>query len=122
MVALIVAFRIALPLVTIDPTWEFHRDEFLYFAMGDHFHLFGMQFPPLIAALARISKAIFGDDVLAAWCLLAVAGAVLAAAERNPRWWLLIPPSLISFVRSFPSVALPARVFAASVRFAQVAG
>ena len=146
LVALIVAFRIALPLVTIDPTWEFHRDEFLYFAMGDHFHLFGMQFPPLIAALARISKAIFGDDVLAArapaalagaavmgamvvlairlgagrwavilialasvaapallrtsvlfhpvvfdqlWCLLAVAGAVLAAAERNPRWWLL---------------------------------
>ena len=65
LVALIVALRIALPLVTIDPTWEFHRDEFLYFAMGDHFHLFGMQFPPLIAALARISKAIFGDDVLA---------------------------------------------------------
>ena len=31
--------------------YEFHRDEFLYFAMGEHLRLFGMDFPPFIAIL-----------------------------------------------------------------------
>lgn len=142
----LVAARVALPLLLVHPAWGYHRDELLYFAMGDHLDLFRMQFPPLIALLARASTAAFGDAVWSArvpaalgggavlavqlalatrlgagrwalgaialanlagpvwvrpsvlfqpvvfdqaWCLVAVAGAVLAAEERAPRWWLL---------------------------------
>lgn len=71
--------RFALPLVTLDSSWEIHRDEFLYFAMGDHLDLFRMQFPPLIAIIARIGRALFGDSVWAARVPAAAAGAVLTA-------------------------------------------
>ena len=37
-----------------QPGFGFHRDELLYFAMGDHLDFLHMQFPPLIAA-ARAS-------------------------------------------------------------------
>jgi hypothetical protein len=35
------------------PPTGFHRNEMLYFAMGDHLELFWMQFPPMIAVLAQ---------------------------------------------------------------------
>ena len=38
------------------PGYEFHRDELLYLAMGDHLDLFRMQFPPLIAILAQVAR------------------------------------------------------------------
>lgn len=146
LIAALVAARLLLPLLLIHPAWEFHRDELLYFAMGDHLEFFRMQFPPFIAVIARLSSSIFGDSVLAArvpaalggagllaamlltarrlgagvwsfvlialasvaapvflrpsvlfqpvifdqlWCTLAIAGIALAAAEDEPRWWLL---------------------------------
>lgn len=73
----LVAIRLALPLLLIHPAWEFHRDEFLYFAMGDHLEWFRMQFPPLIAVVARLSRAVFGDAVWAARVPAAIAGAAL---------------------------------------------
>ncbi len=73
----LVVLRLALPLLLIHPAWEFHRDEFLYFAMGDHLEWFGMQFPPLIAVIARLSRGIFGDAVWAARVPAALAGASL---------------------------------------------
>jgi 4-amino-4-deoxy-L-arabinose transferase-like glycosyltransferase len=74
---LLVTTRFAFPLVLLNPAWEFHRDEFLYFAMGDHLEWFRMQFPPLIAVVARAGHAIFGDSVWAARVPAAAAGAAL---------------------------------------------
>ncbi len=74
---LLVAIRFAFPLLLLNPAWEFHRDEFLYFAMGDHLEWFRMQFPPLIAVVARVGRALFGDSVWAARVPAAVAGAAL---------------------------------------------
>jgi 4-amino-4-deoxy-L-arabinose transferase-like glycosyltransferase len=60
-----------------QPGFGFQRDELLYFAMGDHLDLFRMQFPPLIAAAARLMKAVFGDHVAGARLLPALLHAVL---------------------------------------------
>lgn len=43
--------------------YEIHRDEFLYAAMGRHFHLFGMDFPPLIAIIAQVERFLFGSTM-----------------------------------------------------------
>ena len=74
LVAVLVCARVALPPVLVDATWEFHRDELLYFAMGDHLDWFRMQFPPLLPAIARASRALVGDGVLAARLPAALAG------------------------------------------------
>lgn len=78
LVALVLA-RIALPLVAIHATWEFHRDELLYFAMGDHLDWFRMQFPPLLPAIARVAHAVGGESVWAARVPAALAGGALLA-------------------------------------------
>lgn len=142
----LVAARVALPLVLVDPAWEYHRDELLYFAMGDHL-AWRMQFPPLVPLVAKVSTLVFGDAVLSArvpaalaggalcaavlwfvrrlggglaamllawialvaapvflrpsvlfqpvvfdqlWCTLSVMALLLAAHDREPRWWLLV--------------------------------
>lgn len=78
-VAVLALLRAALPLVTIEPAWEFQRDELLYFAMGDHLDPFRMQFPPLIAVVAAAGSAIFGDAIWAARVPAALAGALVFA-------------------------------------------
>ncbi|HEY0306263.1 MAG TPA: glycosyltransferase family 39 protein, partial [Longimicrobiales bacterium] len=55
---LVVAVHIIVALVT---PYEFHRDEFLYLAMGRHLDLFRMEFPPFIAMVAEAERALFGD-------------------------------------------------------------
>lgn len=79
LIVVLAALRFALPLATLHPSWEFHRDEFLYFAMADHFDLFRMQFPPLIAMVAGAGRAVFGESVFAARVPAALAGAALTA-------------------------------------------
>lgn len=107
----LVALRLALPLLLLHPSWEFHRDEFLYFAMGDHLEWFRMQFPPLIAVVAHLSREIFGDAVWAARVPAAIAGASILgvmlwlARRLGGRAWALVVLSLASisapvFVRS----------------------
>lgn len=60
------ALKLGLHLVTILITpYEFHRDEFLYFAMGDHLSLFRMDSPPAIALLAELIRGLLGDSLLA---------------------------------------------------------
>ena len=54
-----------------------HRDEFLYFSMGNHLRLWHMDFPPAIAMLAALSQAIFGHTVAAARVFPAIEGTVL---------------------------------------------
>ena len=77
--AALVAARIALPLVALHPAWELHRDELLYFAMGDHLDWWRMQFPPLLPAIAAASKALFGPTVWAARVPAALAGGAMLA-------------------------------------------
>jgi hypothetical protein len=58
--------KLALHGVTsIVTPYEFHRDEFLYFAMGEHLSLFRMDFPPAIAMLAQSARGLLGDSLFA---------------------------------------------------------
>ncbi len=59
--------------------YEFHRDEFLYLAMGDHLRLWGMDFPPFIAIAGNAERFLFGDHLWAIRLFPALAGAVLVA-------------------------------------------
>jgi hypothetical protein len=71
--------------------YGFHRDEFLYIAMGTHLRLWHMDFPPLIAILAKLVHALAGPSLFATRLVPAVAGtlvlvlAVLAAREMGGR-------------------------------------
>lgn len=78
LIAALVVLRVALPLALLDPFWEFHRDELLYFAMGDHLG-WRMQFPPFIALVARGGAALFGDAVWAPRVPAALGGGALTA-------------------------------------------
>ncbi len=63
--------------VNIWGPYGFHRDEFLYIAMGEHFRLFGMDFPPLIGILANLERAVLGSSLAAIRFFPAVAAAIL---------------------------------------------
>ena len=77
-VASIVAIHLALHLYVLAVTqFGVHRDEFLYVAMGSHLRLWRMDFPPLIAILANVSRALFGDSLASVRVLPALEGAVL---------------------------------------------
>ena len=57
--------------------YEFHRDEFLYLAMGTHFRPLHMDFPPLIALLGNAAR-VFGETSLFAVRLVpALAGTAI---------------------------------------------
>jgi 4-amino-4-deoxy-L-arabinose transferase-like glycosyltransferase len=66
---LLIAFaaaKLLLHLLTVAVTpYEIHRDEFLYLAMGQHLHLWRMDFPPMIALLAQAARELFGDNLFA---------------------------------------------------------
>lgn len=83
-IALLVALRFVLPLLLLDSSWEYHRDELLYFAMGDHL-AWRMQFPPFLPAVAALSTALFGDSVWSARVPAAAGGAALTLCVL----WLL---------------------------------
>lgn len=57
--------------------YEFHRDAFLYFAMGEHLRLWHMDFPPFIAMLANATRAILGDGIVALRSPIALASTLL---------------------------------------------
>jgi len=78
--AAFVAVKLAAHVATLLGTpYGFHRDEFLYFAMGEHLRLWRMDFPPAIALVARASRALFGDSLLATHLAPALAGAAILA-------------------------------------------
>ncbi len=64
--------------VAVTP-YEVHRDEFLYWAMGKHLAVWGMDFPPAIAFLARTASFLFGDTLFAVRLFPALAGAGIIA-------------------------------------------
>jgi hypothetical protein len=57
--------------------FEFHRDELLYFSLGQHLALGYHSVPPLIGLLAFISTKIFGYTLFAARFFPALAGGIL---------------------------------------------
>lgn len=65
-----------------------HRDTFLYFAMGDHLSLWRMDFPPLIAILARVTAALGGRSVLGVGIMPAVASTALIVLAALIAWHL----------------------------------
>jgi len=77
------ALMLALHLVTnLVTPYGIHRDEFLYFAMGQHLRLWHMDFPPFIAIASEIQRFIFGDSLVGLRIVPAVASTltvVLAA-------------------------------------------
>ncbi|HSG82508.1 MAG TPA: glycosyltransferase family 39 protein [Gemmatimonadota bacterium] len=62
----LVGLNLALHLATnAVGAYEFHRDAFLYMAMGEHLRLFAMDFPPFIAIVSRVTRGILGDSLFA---------------------------------------------------------
>jgi hypothetical protein len=65
-IAGLVALKLALHFgVTLFGPYEFHRDEFLYMAMGEHLRVWRMDFPPFIALLSELTRWVFGDSIFA---------------------------------------------------------
>ena len=77
---LVVAVLLAHIAVNVISPFEFHRDEFLYLAMGEHLRLWRVDFPPFIAILARVSRALLGDTLTAIRFGPAVVSALLVLA------------------------------------------
>lgn len=84
----LIAFKLAMHVAAaVFTPYEFHRDEFLYFAMGNHLQFLRMDFPPMIAMLAEVVRAVGGSSLFAYRALPALAGtaivwlAVLTARE-----------------------------------------
>jgi 4-amino-4-deoxy-L-arabinose transferase-like glycosyltransferase len=67
--------KLLVPLFT-HPDFEFHRDEFLYMAMGDHLALGYLEIPPFIAFIAKLTKSFIGDGLYAMRFIPALAGAL----------------------------------------------
>lgn len=62
--------------LTVTP-FGIHRDEFLYFSMGNHLRLWHMDFPPAIAMLGALAQTIFGHSVATARVFPAIEGTIL---------------------------------------------
>ncbi len=64
-------------LTNVFGPYGFQRDEFLYFAMGQHLRLWAMDFPPAIAFLAESTRHLLGDSMVALRIVPALAHALL---------------------------------------------
>jgi 4-amino-4-deoxy-L-arabinose transferase-like glycosyltransferase len=82
-VGALVALKLILHFATtLSGAYEFHRDAFLYMAMGEHLRLFTMDFPPFIGMVSEVTRAVLGDSLFALRLPPALfgAGLVLIAA------------------------------------------
>jgi 4-amino-4-deoxy-L-arabinose transferase-like glycosyltransferase len=102
--AALLAVHVVTNLVT---PYGIQRDEFLYFAMGDHLRLWHMDFPPLIAILSWLSRFLLGDSLVAlravpnlAASAIVVLAALLAREMGGGR-----------FAQAFAALAAVASVF-----------
>ncbi len=63
-IAALLGLKLGAHLVTnVVTPYEFHRDEFLYLAMGTHFRPLHMDFPPMMALLGNAAR-VFGETSL----------------------------------------------------------
>jgi hypothetical protein len=63
--------------VNATTPYGIHRDELLYAAMGAHLRLFRMDFPPAIAIIANLERAMLGDSLVSIRLVPAIAGGAL---------------------------------------------
>jgi 4-amino-4-deoxy-L-arabinose transferase-like glycosyltransferase len=84
----IVAVKLAAHVaVNIWTPYEFHRDAFLYMAMGSHLRILHMDFPPLMALISETVRGVAGASLFAYRLVPALAGtavlflAILLARE-----------------------------------------
>ena len=73
-VILDLALHVTTALIT---PYGFQRDEFLYFAMGAHLHLWSMDFPPAMAILSNLMRATTGLGLVPVRILPGIASAAL---------------------------------------------
>lgn len=73
-IAVLVLMKLLLPFL-LNGDWGFHRDEFLYLAMGDHLAWGYLEVPPVIAVLGAVADALFGSHVALIRLFPALAGA-----------------------------------------------
>src|SRR5215212_6596992 len=74
--AYLAIFKVLLHLLTAD-NYGYFRDELYYFVAGERLDLGYVDFPPFVALVARITRALFGDSLVALHVLPALAGAVV---------------------------------------------
>jgi 4-amino-4-deoxy-L-arabinose transferase-like glycosyltransferase len=79
LIAFVVVKLLAHFVATIVSPYGIHRDEFLYLAMGKHLQFWGMDFPPAIAVLAKVSRGLFGDTLFGVRFFPALAGTGILA-------------------------------------------
>jgi Dolichyl-phosphate-mannose-protein mannosyltransferase len=85
--AMLAGLKLLLHLVVnATSPYGFHRDEFLYLAMGRHLKLWGMDFPPAIALVAETTRWLLRDSLTSIRLPAALAGtAVLVLAALIAR-------------------------------------
>lgn len=69
------SIKLLIPLIT-SSDFGFHRDEFLYIALGEHLDWGYLEVPPGIAVLANISRWLFGDSLFGLRFIPALTGAL----------------------------------------------
>jgi 4-amino-4-deoxy-L-arabinose transferase-like glycosyltransferase len=75
LVFVFVGANLAAHFITVAASpYGIHRDEFLYLAMGEHLRFWCWDFPPAIAVLANLARALFGDTLFAIRFFPAIAG------------------------------------------------
>jgi 4-amino-4-deoxy-L-arabinose transferase-like glycosyltransferase len=86
-VLLLAAIKLGLHLIVNERTpYGIHRDELLYLAMGRHLHLWRMDFPPAIAMVAEVSRALLGESLVGLRFFPALFGAaILVVAGATAR-------------------------------------
>jgi len=82
MLASVALAKLALHLV-LSGRYGYWIDELYFLACGDHLAWGYVDMPPLIAAVARASRLLLGDSLLAIRFLPAVSGALLDTACRE---------------------------------------
>lgn len=75
LLSLLLVIKLFLPLL-IHPDFGFHRDEFLYKAMGDHLAWGFLEVPPFIAVVAKFTHGLLGDGLYATRFFPALSGAM----------------------------------------------
>lgn len=60
-ILLLALLKFLLPFIVVDAIWELHRDEYLYYAQGQHLALGYLECPPLLGWLGYLSSLIGGN-------------------------------------------------------------
>jgi 4-amino-4-deoxy-L-arabinose transferase-like glycosyltransferase len=94
-VATAIVVALAHVAVNLFGPYGFHRDEFLYLAMGERLQLWRMDFPPFIAIVANVQRALFGDALWSVRLFPAITGSLLllAAVHAANRFRAMYAPA-----------------------------